>query len=174
MFRTAMLSCLVVASSLFAAEPQPNSDQKTPPVAPELKAIIDRLDKIEQSLKNLEPQQTRQLSVWAEMFQKDINELRDWLGKMQRDVNELKAGKGITETLKPIEATGKATLLLVNAHPFMNMDVMVNGAMHPVAPGQSSPVNVPSGNVTFQVMQTDGAFRARSLAPGVTHVVTMR
>jgi hypothetical protein len=114
------------------------------------------------------------VQLWAEKFQRDVNEIRDWLNRLQREINDSKAIKQpTTETLKPVE-TARATLLLVNEHPMMNMDVDINGALHTVMPMQAKPVLVPAGSVNFRVLQTDGFVRARMLAAGVTHQVTMR
>jgi len=174
MFRTALFSALLVVGSSFAAETQPNTDQKTPPVPADLKAVLDRLDKIEQSIKDYSTEQNSKIALWAQMFQKDIFDLREAITRIQKDMNEFKAGRPTVETLKPTEGAGTATLRLVNAHVFLPMEVRVNGSMHTVLPGQTLPVTVPAGSVNFQVMQTDGFVRARHLGAGVIHEVTMR
>jgi len=171
MFRRSLLAVVVCASGALATEPQINSDILKP--APDMKAIMDRLDQMDKKIQGLDAQQSLQVQVWADQFRRELGEIRDLLVRLQRDITDLKAGRtATTESLKPTEA--KATLQLVNEHPWMNMDVVINGATTTVPPMQTRSVAVPAGSVNFQVLQTDGFVRARVLAAGVTHQVTMR
>jgi hypothetical protein len=166
-----MLALLICAGGGLAAEPQNSSDLLKP--APDLKAITDRLDQMDKKIQGLDAQQSLQVQVWADQFRRELSEIRELLTRLQRDVSDLKAGRSTTtESLKP--ADGKATLQLLNEHPWMNMDVVINGVTTTVPPMQTRLVTVPAGNVNFQVLQTDGFVRARVLPAGVIHQVTMR
>lgn len=156
--------------------PTANTDRgvlETLKPAPELKVIMDRLDAMENSLKKRDTDMTTFINLIAERLQQDINTLRDQVRRLQQDVDANRRRDSERQSLKPIE-TGTATLMIINGHPTLPMETVVNNVVYTVPPGQSQSVTVPAGVVNFQVLQTDAYVRSRSLAPGASHQVTMR
>jgi NAD(P)-dependent dehydrogenase (short-subunit alcohol dehydrogenase family) len=108
-------------------------------------------------------------------IQKDINELRDQMSGVRKEIDELRGriNRDSYTAKKTTDGAG-ATVVLVNEHPMMMMETLVNAATHRVMPGMSLSVPVAPGPVNIQVLQTDPFVRARMLMPGETKIVTMR
>jgi hypothetical protein len=182
MFRLASVLVLGLVASLTTAQDKGlgNTDKgiQPPPDAarpvPDLRTIAEALDRLERAVRKMDEDHVKFVNLVADRLQLDINNLRDQVSRMQREMDDLRNRSRVSESRRMTEPAGNATLLLVNAHAALPMDVNVNGVMHSVQPGQSLPVTVPAGNVSFQVMQTDAFMRVRPLPAGVTHLVTMR
>lgn len=185
MYRAA--ACLfVVLTGLTFASPQGNADPKAnsdkgpaaPPPSPDIKAILDRLDRLPAELKKIEDQSAKTADLAAEKLAAEINRRLDAL---HAEIKELRGRVEAVER-RPVQAesrrmdtaTSMAAVQLVNLHPGMPMTALVNGMLQTVEPGQSMAVPVPAGTVAVQVTQTDATARVRTVAAGQTLVVTMR
>lgn len=151
--------------------------------ATESQKIIDLLTKIDQRLAN---QQT-QSELILDMMRKDLKDLREDVVKLQRDVADLRrTNTGVSTSNYPSQmpqgpipnttalAPTWSTVRLVNTFA-TDMTAMVNGVWYVVPPGQQRFVSVPSGTMTFQVLQVPAwGLQARTLSPNETFTLTLK
>src|SRR4051794_34570245 len=76
-----VMSQLILALALFAAEP---------PAAPDNRTVAEKLDKIEQSMKSISEQNLQMVRLLGETMQKDVNDINRRIDGLQRDIEILK------------------------------------------------------------------------------------
>jgi cell division protein ZapA (FtsZ GTPase activity inhibitor) len=176
--------CFVLALALSApSDPPANMPEKAPvpvgekaPAKPadpsaELKAVTDKLDALEKSLKSINDQQTKLLQLTAESLQKDLNELTERVRKLESRLDSTRQPPSVSA--KPAETT-TATVLLVNTRTDIPFEALVNGTTFVVPPSQSRTISVPAGPLGLELVTTNEPARTRTLAAGATHVVTLK
>lgn len=166
----AIVPALVVIASTISVRPilgaEPNE---------ELKAIRDLLNKMDQRLENqntISMQMLDRLKADFGQLKSEMNGLRDDLAKAQRDLNDLRmrgAGNGVSTSnfggATSMSPTASASIRLVNTY-LTDMTANINGLIYVVPPGQTRTVPVASGNVSYQVYQTQNLAKATTLRPG--------
>ncbi|MFL5328105.1 MAG: hypothetical protein ACJ8C4_04265 [Gemmataceae bacterium] len=146
-----------------------------PPKVVEMKQSPDRVEQLEQSVKRIEEKLSRLVEQNAVAAQREASELRELVSNLRREVSDMtvRSAKEPVVSRKPVE-TLTGTVMLVNDHPTMIMDALVNGTAYRVMPSTSQAVAAPAGTLSVQVLQTDLMPRARTLLSGETKIITMR
>jgi hypothetical protein len=146
-----------------------------PPKAVDMKPSPDRVEQLEQSVKRIDEKLSRLVEQNAVAAQREAVELRELVNSLRREVSDMtvRSAKEPVVSRKPVE-TLTGTVMLVNDHPTMIMDAVVNGATYRILPSTSQAVPAPAGSLSVQVLQTDPMPRARMLVSGETKIITMR
>jgi hypothetical protein len=161
----AVLGSTLTVKPVLGAEP-----------AEELKAIRDLLAKIDARMENQNTISLQLIERWKADYgqlKSDLTQLRDEISQARRELADFKArvGGGTTSSLyagrapPSMSASNNGSIRLVNNY-LTDMTAVINGITHVVPPGQTVSVPVYSGEVSYQVVQTQPWPKRTTIRPG--------
>jgi hypothetical protein len=162
-----LVAVMFLAGPARAAEPA--TDAKTDETA----RIARLLDQIEQRMSRMDTK----LDTVVDMG-RELKQLREDVTKLQRDVADLRRGNSSSfyspsQTTPPAATpTQTARVRLVNSY-LTDMTAIVDGVSYTIAAGRSADVTVPTGQLTYQVLQTGQPMKVTNITANEMLTLTL-
>lgn len=142
-------------------------------------SLAERLDRIEKAIEKLVGEQADKITQLAVAPLRDeVILLRKQVSDLQYDLAQLRTQLQKPEGRKTPDATPvpqPGLLELVNDYSAESMHVEINGLQTvSVPPMARMTLQIPAGNFTYRVVQTDPVAKPRQLAPGQKLTVTLK